>query len=96
MRDIKARITPLVSLSQNNSLAGISSPRIPVVGVDELCGKIIAHKGTLSAQNLERVTGLLEELRAGTFREPADNNVASPEVDCQNIPENNSCTEVAA
>ena len=96
MRDIKARITPLVSLSQNNSLAGISSPRVPVMGVDELCRKIIAHKGTLFGDNRERVTGLLEELRAGTFREPADNNVASPVVDCQNMPENNSWTEVAA
>ena len=96
MHDIKARITPLVSLSQNNSLASISSPRVPVMGVDELCGKIIAHKGTLSAQNLERVIGLLEELRAGTFMEPAGYNIAFPAAGCQNIPESNSCTEVAA
>ena len=96
MRDIKARIIPLVSLSQNNSLAGISSPRVPVVGVDELCGKIIAHKGILSADNRERVVVLLEELRAGTFREPAGHNITPPMADYQNIPENNACTEVAA
>ena len=66
------------------------------MGVDELCRKIIAHKGTLFDDNRERVIGLLEELRSGTFREPADNNVASPVVDCQNMPENNSWTEVEA
>src|SRR5512136_1045035 len=36
MHGIKTRITPLVSLSQNNSLAGIISPRVQVMGVDEL------------------------------------------------------------
>jgi hypothetical protein len=96
MHGIKTRITPLVSLSQNNSLAGISSPRISVMGVAELCGKIIAHKGMLSFHNRERVIGLLEELRSGAFKEPAGNKVASPAADCQNIPENNSCVEVRA
>ena len=96
MRDINVRITPLVSLSKNNSLAGISSPRVQVMGVDDLCGKIIAHKGTLSNDNRERVIGLLEELRAGTFKEPAVCNIVSPVAGCQNIPECNSCTEVAA
>ena len=96
MRGIKVRITPLVSLSQNNSLAGISSPRVQVMGVDELCGNILAHKGTLSADNRERVIGLLEELRSGTFKEPTGNKVASPVADCQNILENNSWTEVTA
>jgi hypothetical protein len=96
MRGINVRIIPLVSLSQNNSLACISSPKVQVMGVDELCGKIIAHEGTLSAQNLERVIGLLEELRAGTFKEPAASDIASPVGDCQNIPESNSYTEVAA
>jgi hypothetical protein len=96
MRDIKARITPLVSLSQNNSLVGISSPRVQVMGVDKLCGKIIAHKGMLSADNRERVLGLLEELRAGTFRKPAGYNISFPAAGCQNIPVSNSCTEVAA
>ena len=92
MRAIKVRITPLVSLSQNNSLAGIISPRVQVMGVDELCGKIIAHKGILSDENRERVIGLLEELRSGAFKEQTD----SPVADCQNILEHNSCTEVAA
>jgi hypothetical protein len=96
MRGIKVRITPLVSLSQNNSLADISSPRIQVMGVDELCGKIIARKGILSDENRERVIGLLEELRAGTFKEPAGSNNVSPVVDCQNIAENNLGHEVTA
>jgi hypothetical protein len=67
-----------------------------VVGVDELCGKIIAHKGILSADNRERVIGHLEELRAGTFREPAGHNISFPAAGCQNILESNSLTEVAA
>ena len=96
MRGIKVRITPLVSLSQNNFLAGISSTRVRVMGVDELCGKIIAHKGVLSSHNRERVIGLLEELRSGTFKEQTGNNITSPVADCQNIVENNSWTEVAA
>ena len=96
MRGIKVRITPLVSLSQNNSLAGINSPGVPVMGVDDLCGKIIVHTGTLSGNNRERVIELLEELRSGTFKEPAGNKVASQVADCQNILEHNSCTEVTA
>jgi hypothetical protein len=96
MRGINVRITPLVPLSRNNSLAGISSPRVPVMGVDELSGKIIAHKGSLSGENRERVIALLEELRAGTFREPTGSNTVSPVEDCQNIAENNSWSEVAA
>jgi hypothetical protein len=66
------------------------------MGVDELCGNILAHKGTLSDDNMERVIGLLEELRSGAFEEPAGNKVASPAADCQNIPENNLCAEVRA
>jgi hypothetical protein len=96
MHGIKTRITPLVSLSQNNSLAGISSPRISVIRVDELCGKVIAHKGVLSSHNRERVIGLLEELRSGTFKEQTGNNITSPVADCQNSLENNSWTEVTA
>jgi hypothetical protein len=96
MRGINVRITPLVSLSQNNSLAGINSPRVQVMGVDELCGKILTHKGTLSSHNRERVIGLLEELRSGTFKEQMGNNITSPVADCQNILEHNSCTEVTA
>lgn len=96
MRGIKVRITPLVSLSQNNSLAGISSPRVQVMGVDDLSGNILTHKGTLSAHDRERVIGLLEELRSGTFKEQTGNNITSPVADCQNILENNSCTEVTA
>jgi hypothetical protein len=96
IRGIKVRITPLVSLSQNNSLAGITSPRVAVMGVDELCGKIIAHKGILSDENRERVTGLLGELRSGAFKQPTDCSITFPIADCQNIPENNPWTEVAA
>jgi hypothetical protein len=96
MRNIKVRITPLVSLSQNNSLDGINSPRVSVMGVDELCGKIIVHKGTLSAHDRERVIGLLEELRSGAFKEQTGNKITSPVADYQNIPDNNSCTEVTA
>jgi hypothetical protein len=96
MHGIKTRITPLVSLSQNNSLAGISSPRISVIRVDELCGKVNAHKGVMSSHNRERVIGLLEKLRSGTFKKTAGNKVASPVADCQNIHENNSCAEVRA
>jgi hypothetical protein len=96
MRGIKVRITPLVSLSQNNSSAGISSPRVQVLGVDELCSNILAHKGTLSDDNMERVIGLLEELRSGAFKAPSDSSIGSPVADCQNILENNSWTEVTA
>jgi hypothetical protein len=95
-RDINVRIIPQVSLSQNNSLSGINSPRVQVMGVDELCAKIIAHKGILSAENRERVIGLLEELRSGTFKEQTGNNITSSVADCQNILEHNSCTEVTA
>jgi hypothetical protein len=96
IRGIKVRITPLVSLSQNNSPAGISSPGVPVMGVGELCCKILAHKGTLSDGNMEKVIGLLEELRSGAFKEPSDSSIAFPIADCQNILENNSWTEVTA
>ena len=90
MYGIKVRITPLVSLSRNNSLAGISSPRVPVMRVDELCGNILAHKGTLSDGNMEKAIGLLEELRSCAFKEPSDSSIAFPVADCQSIPENNN------
>lgn len=96
MRGIKVRITPLVSLSRNNSLAGINSERVQVMGVDDLCGNILAHKGLLSSGSMEKVIGLLEELRSGTFKEQTGNNITSPVADCQNILENNSWTEVTA
>jgi hypothetical protein len=96
MHGIKVRITPLVSLSQNNSLVGINSPRIRVMGVDELCGNILAHKGALADDNMEKVIGLLEELRSGAFKEQTGNKITSPVVDCPNILENDSWTEVTA
>jgi hypothetical protein len=96
VRDLKVRINPLVSLSLNNSLDGINSPRVRVMGVNELCGKIIAHKGTLSSDNRKKVIDLLEELRSGTLKEPAGSSIAPPVPDCQNNLENNSWTEVTA
>ena len=66
-RDIKAWITPMVSLSRNNSLGLINSEKVQVMRVADLCERIQAHHGTLSKENMDKVLGLLEELRAGRF-----------------------------
>jgi hypothetical protein len=66
-RDIKAWITPMVSLSRDNSLGLINSEKVQVVRVADLCENILAHHGTLSKENMDKVLGLLEELRAVRF-----------------------------
>lgn len=64
-RDIKAWITPMVSLSRDNSLGSINSQKVQVMRVADLSGNILSHHGTLSKENMDKVIGLLEELRAG-------------------------------
>jgi hypothetical protein len=66
-RDIKAWITPMVSLSRDNSLGLINSEKVQVMRVADLCENILAHHGTLSTENMDKVLGLLEELRTGRF-----------------------------
>ena len=63
-RGIRARITPLVSLSRNNYLGGITSEKVRVVRLDDLVKTILGHQGILPADEMERVTSLLEDLRA--------------------------------
>jgi len=78
-RDIKAWITPMVSLSRNNSLGMIKSEKVQVMRVADLCENILAHHGTLSKENMDKVLGLLEELRAGRFmRNEETENVVDP------------------
>ncbi len=57
----------MVSLSRNNSLGLINSEKVQVMRVADLCERIQAHHGTLSKENMDKVLGLLEELRAGRF-----------------------------
>ena len=64
---IKAWITPMVSLSRDNSLGSINSEKVQVLRVADLCKNILAHHGTLSKENMDKVLGLLEELRTGRF-----------------------------
>lgn len=66
-RDIKAWITPMVSLSRENSLGLINSEKVQVMRVADLCENILAHHGTLSKENMDKVLLLLEELRAWRF-----------------------------
>ena len=68
-RDIKAWITPMVSLSRNNSLGLINSEKVKVMRVVDLCGNILAHHGALSKENMEKVLGVLEALRAVRFKQ---------------------------
>ena len=78
-RDIKAWITPMVSLSRNNSLGLINSEKVQVMRVAELCENIHAHPGTLSKENMDKAIGLLEELRAGRFLRAEETvNVVGP------------------
>ena len=57
----------MVSLSRNNSLGLINSEKVQVMRVADLCENIHAHHGTLSKEKMDKVLGLLEELRAGQF-----------------------------
>ena len=67
-RDIKAWITPMVSLSRNNSLGLINSEKVHVMGVAYLCDNILAHHGALTKESMDNVLSILEELRAGQFK----------------------------
>jgi hypothetical protein len=78
-RDIKAWITPMVSLSRDNSLGLINSEKVQVMRVADLCENILDHHGTLLKENMAKVLGLLEELRAGRFMQAEETtNVVDP------------------
>jgi len=78
-RDIKAWITPMVSLSRNNTLGLINSEKVQVMRVADLCENILAHHGTVSKENMDMVLCLLEELRAGQFMQDEETvNVVNP------------------
>ena len=64
---IKAWITPLVSLSRDNSIDLIRSDRVKVVQGADLCSTILAHQGMLTEENRGKVLEILEELRAGQW-----------------------------
>jgi hypothetical protein len=68
-RDIKAWITPMVSLSRDNSLGLINSEKVQVMRVADLCENIIAHHGTLSNENMDKALSVLEDLRAVRFNQ---------------------------
>ena len=78
-RGIKAWITPMVSLSRNNSLGMINSEKVQVMRVADLCEKIIAHHGSLSKESMDKVLGLLEELRVGQIMQDEETvNLVDP------------------
>ena len=67
-RDIKAWITPMVSLSRNNSLGLINSEKVQVMRVADLCERIQAHHGATvegehgqGARSPEELGGRLED-----------------------------------
>jgi hypothetical protein len=64
-RGIKAWITPLVSLSRDNGLDGISSGKVQVVQATDLCWTILEHRGVLTEDTRGEVIRVLEELRQG-------------------------------
>ena len=66
-RGITAWITPLVSLSRDNSLDGISSIKVKVVQGTDLCSTILANQGMLTEENRGKVLEVLEDLRAGQW-----------------------------
>jgi hypothetical protein len=68
-RGIDAWITPMVSLSSDNYLDGITSEKVKVLRLVDLCEKILTHQGTLSKENMDKVLALMEELRANAFKE---------------------------
>jgi hypothetical protein len=59
----------MVSLSRNNSLGMINSEKVQVLRVADLCDNILARHGTLSKENMDKVLDILEELRAGRFKQ---------------------------
>jgi hypothetical protein len=68
-RGITAWITPLVSLSRDNSIDLIRSEKVMVVQGTDLCSTILAHQGMLTEENRGRVLEVMEELRAGQWQE---------------------------
>jgi hypothetical protein len=62
-QSIRAWITPIVSLSRNNSLDGIVSPKVQVVKGVDLCEVIKDHPGRLSEMARAKVIKVLEEMR---------------------------------
>ena len=78
-RDIKAWITPMVSLSRDNSLGLINSEKVQVMRVADLCENIRVHHGTLSKENMDKALSVLEDLRDDRFVMAAETeNVAAP------------------
>jgi len=69
-RDIKAWITPLVSLSLNNNLEDITSRKVKVVRLDDLPDAVTRHQGRLPMEEMAKVLGLLEELRTPSQDDP--------------------------
>ena len=66
-RCIRAWITPMVSLSRDNSVDLIRSEKVKVVQGADLCSTILAHQGMLTEENRGKVLEILEELRAGQW-----------------------------
>ena len=62
-RGIRAWITPIVSLSRDNSLDEIVSPKVQVVQGTDLCSVLIAHPGRLQVEARAKVIEALEWLR---------------------------------
>jgi hypothetical protein len=68
-RGIKGWITPMVSLSRDNSTDLINSGNVPVLQASDLSDAILAHRGsTITAENKTRVLQVLEELRSGRLQ----------------------------
>lgn len=65
-RGIKAWITPLVSLSQDNSTDLINAGKVQVLQAGDLNDAIMGHQGNLTGESREQVLEVLEELR-GNF-----------------------------
>jgi hypothetical protein len=69
----------MVSLSRDNSLGLINSEKVQVMRVADLCENILAHHGTLSKESMDKVLVLLEELRAGRFKQAEETvNLVDP------------------
>lgn len=66
--EVKAWITPLVSLSRDNSLDWIKSIKVRVVQATDLCDVILTHPGKLPEVNRVKVLEVLEVLRAGQLK----------------------------
>lgn len=64
VRGVKAWITPIVSLSRDNSMDGINSNRVKVVQGTDLCDAVLSHPGEIVMEARVGALKILEELRA--------------------------------